>query len=154
MRRYREMGVAGALATGIGWDIVSMGGYEVQAREEGAMELGHTYVQQRDGNWYVGDSRVEVYSVIAAWLQGFSPEEVQTSFPVLSPTEVYGTILYYLEHRDELDAFFRQMDALYQTRKAEAEARDPRFHEMMRQRFAAFRAAQEQHEKAQDTAAS
>ncbi len=107
------------------------------------MEPGHSYVQQHDGDWYVGDSRVEVYSVIAAWRQGFAPEEVQSSFPVLSLTEVYGTILYYLEHRDELDAFFRQMDALYRDRKAEAEARDPEFHEMMSQRFAAFRAAQE-----------
>jgi uncharacterized protein (DUF433 family) len=118
------------------------------------MELERRYVVERDGNWYVDSSRVEVYSIIAAWQQGFSPEEVQSSFPVLSLTEVYGAILYYLEHRDELDAFFRQMDALYRERKAEAEARDPHFHEMMRQRFAAFQAAQEQRDKTAGPAAS
>ena len=32
------------------------------------------YAHYRDNNWYVGDGRVEVYSVIAAWLQGYSPE--------------------------------------------------------------------------------
>jgi hypothetical protein len=118
------------------------------------MESTEHYVQRRNDNWYVGDSRVEVYSVIAAWLQGFSPEEAQSSFPVLSLTEVYGTILYYLEHRDELDAFFRRMDALYRERKAEAEARDPEFHEMMRQRIAKFRAAQEEKDKTAGPAAS
>jgi Protein of unknown function (DUF433) len=99
------------------------------------------YVQQRDDNWYIADSRVEVYSVIAAWQQGFSPDEVQESYPVLSLAEVYGAILYYLEHRDILDAFFGAMDARYSANKAESEARDPAFHAMMRRRFADFRAA-------------
>jgi len=99
------------------------------------------YGQRRDDDWYVADSRVEAYSVIAAWQQGFSPDEVQESYPVLSLAEVYGAILYYLEHREILDAFFGAMDARYRANKAESEARDPAFHAMMRRRFADFRAA-------------
>lgn len=99
------------------------------------------YAHYRDNNWYVGDGRVEVYSVIAAWLQGYSPEEVQNGFPHLSLVETYGTVLLYLEHKDEMDAFFREQDALFRVRKAEAEAKNPAFYAEMRTRIAQLRAS-------------
>jgi uncharacterized protein (DUF433 family) len=100
------------------------------------------YVQNRDGNWYVGSGRVEVYSVIAAWLQGASPEEIQNGFPHVPLIELYGTILYYLEHRDDLDAFFRQVDVDASRRKSAEEAAHPEFYAEMRQRIAAYRVRQ------------
>jgi hypothetical protein len=103
------------------------------------MQITEPYVQNRDGVWYVGPGRVQVYSVIARWQEGFSPEEIQSSFPVLSLREVYGTILHYLEHRDDMDAYFREEDALYETRKAEAEAKNPEFYAEIRERIARFR---------------
>ncbi|HEX6817307.1 MAG TPA: hypothetical protein VF120_02960 [Ktedonobacterales bacterium] len=108
------------------------------------------YVQYHDDNWYVGDSRVEIYSVIAAWQQGFSPEEVQASFPVLSRVAVYGTILYYLEHQAEMDSFFRQSDEIGEQLRIEAEAAHPEFYAQVRERIARHRAAERQ----QNTAAS
>lgn len=107
------------------------------------MMVAEKYVQQREGNWYVGSSRVEVYSVIAVWQRGYSPEEVQSSFPVLSLVEVYGTILYYLEHRDDMDAFFREVDALGEKLRAEAEAANPEFYATMRERLARYRTSQQ-----------
>lgn len=106
------------------------------------MEEERKYVQYRAGNWYVGTSRVEVYSVIAAWQQGYSPEEIRNGFPQLSLAEIYGTILYYLEHKDEMERFFREMDALGEKRRAEAEAADPAFYAMMRERIAKYREVQ------------
>lgn len=97
------------------------------------------YVRLRDGVWYVGDSGVTVYAVIAMWQQGFAPEEIQTSFPHLSLREVYGTIVRYLEHREELDAFFREQDALYRQLKAESEAQHPAFYAEIRERVARLR---------------
>jgi hypothetical protein len=102
------------------------------------------YVQYRDDNWYVGDSRVELYSVIAAWQQGFSPEEVQASFPVLTRLEVYGTILYYLEHQAEMDRFFREADEVGEQQRSAAEAEHIEFYAQMRERIARHREA-EQH---------
>jgi hypothetical protein len=101
------------------------------------------YVQYRDDNWYVGDSRVEIYSIIAAWQQGFSPEEVQASFPVLSRLEVYGTILYYLEHEVEMDRFFHDADAEGEQQRIEAEAAHPEFYTQMRERIARHREAEQ-----------
>lgn len=108
------------------------------------------YVQYRDDNWYVGESRIEVYSVIAAWQQGFSPEEVQASFPMLSRLEVYGTILYYLEHQAEMDRFFRDADEVGEQQRIEAEAANPEFYSQMRERIARRREAEQQ----QNTVAS
>lgn len=114
------------------------------------MDTEDSYVRLRDGIWYVGDSRVPLYSVIAMWQQGYSPEEIQASFPHIGLQAVYGAILRYLEHRDELDRFFREQDALYQEQKAAAEAANPEFYGEMHERIARYRA--EQH--AQPPAAS
>lgn len=107
------------------------------------MQGAEKYVQFRDGNWYVGDGRVEVYSVVAAWQQGYSPEEIQNGFPHLALTEIYGTILYYLEHRDEMDGFFRHVDAQAAERRAATEAARPEFYAEMRERIAKYRAARQ-----------
>lgn len=100
------------------------------------------YVRQRDGGWYVGESGVSVYSVIALWRQGYSPEEIQASFAPLSLRAVYGTILFFMERREQMDAFFREQDALFRQQKAESEARKPEFYAEMRQRIARFREAE------------
>ena len=99
------------------------------------------YVQLREGVWYVGASGVGVYSVVAMWQQGYSPEEIQASFPSLTLRQIYGTILYYLEHGETLDAFFREQDTLFRARKAEAEAPRADFYDESRARIARERAA-------------
>ena len=106
------------------------------------MQVAKGYVQKRDDVWYVVGSGVQVLGVIAMWQQGFSPEEIQAGFPALSLKEVYGTILFYLEHQEEMDASFREQSALFARQKAEAEARKPAFYAEIRERIAAFRAAQ------------
>jgi uncharacterized protein (DUF433 family) len=103
-----------------------------------------THMRQREGDWYVADTGVPVYAVIAMWQQGYSPEEIQVSFPAISQIEAYETILYYLRHRQEMDAYFRASDARFQQLKAESEARDPGFYAEMRARIAAFRASERQ----------
>jgi uncharacterized protein (DUF433 family) len=97
------------------------------------------YVRRRDGGWYVGDSGVSVFSVISLWQQGFSPEEIQASYSPLSLQDVYGTILYYMENRDQLGAYFREQIELFHRKKAESEARKPEFYAEMRERVARFR---------------
>ena len=106
------------------------------------MQQAEQYVEYRDGAWYVGRSGVQVYGVIAMWQQGFAPEEILRSFPLLSLPAVYGTILYYLEQRAAMDAFFREQDALFAQRQAEAEAKDPAFYAEIRERVTKLRAAQ------------
>lgn len=108
------------------------------------MSESEKYVQYRDDNWYVGSGRVEVYSVVAAWQQGYGPEEIRNGFPHLTLAEIYGTILYYLEHQSEMDAFFRQGDAQAAQQRAEAESARPEFYAMMRERIAQYQAEHKQ----------
>src|SRR5260370_39607787 len=117
----------------------------------------HAYVQERDGNLYVGDTRVTVRSIVAEWLQGLSAEEIARDFPGLTLAQVYGTVAYYLDHKAEIDTFFHQADARAADHRAEAEASDPAFYAMMRQRFAEERARRSEQQPgvrdAQDTPA-
>jgi hypothetical protein len=106
------------------------------------MQETEQYVQYRDSAWYVDQSGIQIYSVIAMWQQGFAPEEIQHSFSMLSLQAIYGSILYYLEQRPERDAFFHEQNALFAQRKIEAEAKDQTFHTDMRERVAKFRTAQ------------
>jgi len=77
------------------------------------------YVQHRDGNIYVGLSRVTIDSVVINWQAGLTPEQIQASFPSLSLAYVYGTIAYYLEHQREIDAWLREGEELWRRGREE-----------------------------------
>jgi uncharacterized protein (DUF433 family) len=61
------------------------------------------YVEARDGNLYIGQSRVTLQTLIKAWQSGRTPEQLQDSFPTLPLVAIYGAIAHYLEHYDERD---------------------------------------------------
>lgn len=69
------------------------------------------YVEWRDQGYWISGSRVSLESVIAAFLDGYSPETIAAEcFPVLSLEQVYGAITYYLGNRHEVDTYLRQAD--------------------------------------------
>jgi uncharacterized protein (DUF433 family) len=83
------------------------------------------YVQHRDGNIYVGPSRVTIDSVIINWQAGRTPEQIHESFPTVPLAYIYGTIAHYLEHQEEIDAWLREGEELWRrgwedTRKTHA----------------------------------
>lgn len=103
------------------------------------MQVANKYVVERDGNLYVAGTRIPVYTVVTAWRQGYSPEEIRGDFDGLSLLSVFAAITYYLENQQELDAFFREQDELFARLKAESEAKNPEFYAMMRERFTKYR---------------
>ncbi len=111
------------------------------------------YVQHRDGNIYVGPSRVTIDSVVARWQAGRTPEQIHESFPTVPLAYIYGTIAYYLEHQDEIDAWIRETDELDAARQAAEEAANSEFYALRRQRFAELRArkAKEQAQAEQES---
>lgn len=108
-----------------------------------------SYVQQREGEYFVGESRVTLQSVIAAWKRGAGPEDVQRSFPSLPLVAIYGAITYYLERQAELDASFQETDELLTAHQDATEAQHPEFFADMRARLAAHRAKQSDSEPEQ-----
>lgn len=59
----------------------------------------------------VGKTRVPLDTVVYAFNQGASPEEIVMSYPTLDLTHVYAVVNYYLYNRAEVDAYLRQREA-------------------------------------------
>src|SRR5215472_8999598 len=72
--------------------------------------MERSYIEERDAGLYVGGSRVSLDSIVYAFQQGSSPEEIQQGWPVLSLEQVYGAITYYLAHRAQVDAYLRETE--------------------------------------------
>lgn len=100
---------------------------------------GNEYVRPRDGNVYIGDTRVTLDSIITPWLDGDTPDAIHEGFPAVSLAAIYGAIAYYLDHQAEVDAYLEEGDELWRIGRAESEAAQPEFYAAMRRRFAEAR---------------
>ena len=69
------------------------------------------YIEKEDQVWRIKDTRVALDSIIYQFQQGRSPEAIQDAFPVLSLSQVYGAIAFYLDHQVELDEYLAQSEA-------------------------------------------
>ena len=56
------------------------------------MDGNNRYVAERDGGYWIADSRVSLDSIVYAFLNGQSAESIAQSFPVLNLEQVYGAI--------------------------------------------------------------
>ena len=70
-----------------------------------------SYVEQREGMYYVAGTRVSLDSIVYAFLEGHSAEGIQQSFSLLTLEQVYGAITYYLAHREIIDAYLQEQAA-------------------------------------------
>lgn len=72
------------------------------------------YVEQREQDYWISNSRISLASVVLAFRDGLSPETIVAEcFPTLSLEQVYGAITYYLSHRQEVDAYLKQREAAF-----------------------------------------
>ena len=78
-----------------------------------------------DGVFRVTGTRVRLDTIVTAFQQGSSAEEVVLKFPTLQLTDVYSVITYYLWHRQEVDDYLQQRRELAASVKAENEIRFP-----------------------------
>ena len=85
-----------------------------------------TYIEQRDGGYWVAGTRVSLDSIVYAFLNGQTAESIARSFDVLSLERVYGAIAFYLSRRSEIDAYLEQgrqeFDRQYQAARDADEA--------------------------------
>jgi uncharacterized protein (DUF433 family) len=85
--------------------------------------MDKTYVEQRDGGYYVAGGRVSLDSLVYAFRRGASPETIRRSFPVLTLEQVYGAITFYLAHEQEIDAYLEEVERGAEAQGAEMNAR-------------------------------
>lgn len=61
-----------------------------------------------DGVVRVGGTRVTLDTVVAAFIEGATAEEIVYQYPSLQLADVYAVIGYYLRRRSEVEAYLRQ----------------------------------------------
>ncbi len=89
----------------------------------------------------VGATRVPIDTVVYAFNDGATPEEIVLRFDTLHLADVYAVISYYLRHQADVDAYLRQREQEANQLQRENEARFD--HKGIRERLLARRAARE-----------
>lgn len=64
--------------------------------------------QTDEGVLRVGNTRVPLDTVIIAFNQGATPEQIVEDYDSLELGEVYAVISYYLQHHDEVEKYLAQ----------------------------------------------
>lgn len=81
----------------------------------------------QDGVVRVGGTRVPLDTVVYAFKEGASAEEIALRYPTLELADVYAAITYYLNHRPAVESYLREREAHARAVRRENEARfDPR----------------------------
>ena len=73
----------------------------------------------------VGKTRVPLDTVVFAFNQGSTPEEIVMSYPTLDLEDVYAVVNYYLHNRAEVDSYLSQREAEAVRIREENEKRFP-----------------------------
>ena len=90
----------------------------------------------------VGNTRVMLETVLAAFADGATAEDIVQQYPSLHLADVYSVIGYYLRHTAEVDVYCQQRHRQRETVRQQNEARfDPHG---VRERLLARRASHEQ----------
>jgi uncharacterized protein (DUF433 family) len=63
------------------------------------------HIENLNGALRVAGSRVSLDSIVIAFRQGASPEQIVEWFPTLSMQQVQGALAYYLENRETVDCY-------------------------------------------------
>lgn len=97
------------------------------------MDQPKTYVRTDEhGVMRVGNTRVMLDSIVAAFEHGHSAETIREQFPSLSLEEVYGAIAYYLAFPQQVSEYLLRQGALWESWRTDAAERPSRVVERLR----------------------
>ena len=93
--------------------------------------MSKEYIEQREGVYRVGGTRVSLDSVVYGFQSGASAEEIQRSFPALTLEQVYGAIAFYLAHKAEIDEYLADDEAEFAKLRQASRAANPELYEKL-----------------------
>jgi uncharacterized protein (DUF433 family) len=94
--------------------------------------MGTEYVEQQDGTYRIGGTRVSLDSVVYAYRRGASPESIQRSFPSLTLEQVHGALAFYLSHQTEVDDYLVQGEKEFEELQETSHETHPDWYERLR----------------------
>ncbi|BAU09581.1 hypothetical protein LEP3755_00520 [Leptolyngbya sp. NIES-3755] len=68
-------------------------------------------------------SRITLDTIVIAFLEGATAEEIKEQYPSLQLSDIYSVIGYYLHHQAEVDAYLQERDRIAAEVRKEAEQR-------------------------------
>jgi uncharacterized protein (DUF433 family) len=78
--------------------------------------------QDAAGVIHVADTRVTLDSIVFAFREGASAEEIAERFPVLPLSAVYAAITFYLQNQTEVDSYLKRREAEAEQLRTEIES--------------------------------
>lgn len=66
----------------------------------------------KDGVIRVSKTRVTLDTIVAAFLEGLTAEEIATQYPVIPLADVYSVVGYYLHQKRKVDAYLKRRENL------------------------------------------
>jgi uncharacterized protein (DUF433 family) len=101
-----------------------------------------SYVERRDGGYWVAGTRVPLDSVVQPFREGQTAEAIAEDLPALRLEQVYGAIAFYLAYRSEIDSYLSQAQAEYDAARCASRSADPAFYEKLAKKLAQARQPQ------------
>ncbi|HXO21893.1 MAG TPA: DUF433 domain-containing protein [Thermoanaerobaculia bacterium] len=77
------------------------------------------------GTIRIGQTRVPLETVVYAFNEGATAEEIAYRYPSLELADIYAAITYYLRHRGAVDGYLQEQEATAQDLRRRIEARQP-----------------------------
>jgi len=81
------------------------------------------FVTDVQGVVRVANTRVTLDTVVTAFMEGCTPEEIGEQYPSLRLSDIYWVIGYYLRHRDAVHAYLTERQHQAEKNRQEAEHR-------------------------------
>jgi len=79
----------------------------------------------RDGTIRIGRTRIPLETVVFAFNEGATAEEIAYRYSSLDLADIYATITYYLRHRVAVDEYLQERESLASGLRREFEAQQP-----------------------------
>ena len=83
--------------------------------------MSKEYIEERDGNYYIADTRISLDSIVYSFRRGDSPETICQNFELLDREQVYGAIAYYLAHKTNIDSYLVRQNEKWAEDKGDSE---------------------------------
>ena len=79
--------------------------------------------KDKDGVIRVSRTRVTLDTIVAAFLEGLTAEEIAVQYPVVPLADVYSVVGYYLHQKKKVDAYLRRREKLAEVVRSQNETR-------------------------------
>jgi len=89
-------------------------------------------IKLKNGAYRIADTRVSLDSVVYAFREGRTPEQIVDSFPFLTLGQVYGAIAFYLANKQAIDEYLSQGEIEFEKLRQEWRVKNAPLYEKMR----------------------